>query len=144
MRNLGRLASNQSASAPQNTTNAMTYTEHPELDAARFSDAEEASDAFYENAKQEAPGIVLDQLRAIKTPTGWYDRVFALRNSAQDILQAAFSDSNDNVADRYAEFIIDMTPAARDRMYIAMAEWFASVWAYEIYTEHQEDLNHDV
>lgn len=122
----------------------MTYTDNPELDAARLNDEEEAAAEFYDKANQEAPGIVLDQLRAIKTPSGWYERVFALRNSAQDILQAAFSDSSDNVADRYAEFIIDMTPEARDRMYIAMAEWFASVWAYEIYTEHQEDLNHDV
>lgn len=122
----------------------MTYTENPELDAARHEDEEQAADDLHEKAKREAPGIVLKQLQAIKKPGDWFDtNKFVAGNSAESILQGAFDDSNDDVADRYAEFMIDATPRARDRLLQAMADWFASVYPFEVYTGHLEDLTSD-
>lgn len=116
-------------------------TANPNADAERWNDEQEAAEALHEAAARQAPGIVLRQMKAIKTPAGWYDKKrFAIYNSAQDILQGAFNDSNDDVSDRYAEFMIDATPEAREKLLEAMAAWFASVYAVEIYTDHLEDL----
>lgn len=118
----------------------MTYTANPELDAARHDDEAEAADDFQQQAEREAPGIVLKQLKAINTPRQWFDRkLFASGNSAEDLLRAAFDDSNDDVSDRYAEFIIDMTPESKEKLLVAMANWFAKDFAWEIYMEHLED-----
>ena len=118
----------------------MTYTENPELDAARHDDEQEAANDFQQKAEREAPGIVLRQLQAIKTPADWFNqKLFAMGNSAEDLLREAFADSDDDVADRYAEFIIDMTPAAKEKLFIAMAAWFSKNFAWGIYTEWLED-----
>lgn len=122
----------------------MTYTANPELDAARHEDEEQAADDLHEKAKREAPAIVLKQLRAIKKSRDWLDASkFAAGNSAESILQGAFDDSNDDVGDRYAEFMIDATPEARDKLLQAMADWFASVYAFEVYTEWLQELSDD-
>lgn len=121
----------------------MTYTANPELDAARHDDEEQAADDLHEKAKREAPAIVLKQLQAIKKPKDWWEKYsFAGGNSAEDILQQGMS-VNDDVADRYAEFMIDATKEARDKMLQAMADWFASVYAFEVYTDHLEELSDD-
>lgn len=118
----------------------MTYTENPELDAARHEDEDQAADDLHEKAKRDAPAIVLKQLQAIKKPGDWFNRkLFATGNSAEDLLRGAFADSNDDVADSYAEFVIDMTPAAKEKLFIAMAAWFSKSFAWEIYTEWLED-----
>lgn len=122
----------------------MTYTANPELDAARHEDEEQAADDLHEKAKREAPGIVLKQLKAIKKPGDWFDTSkFAAGNSAESILQGAFDDANDNVADRYAEFMIDASKEARDKLLQAMADWFASVYPFEVYTEWLQELSDD-
>ncbi|MGU3628124.1 hypothetical protein [Comamonas sp. C24C] len=119
-------------------------TANPHADAERWNDEDAASDALHETAAVQAPGIVLRQLKSIKTPTAWFDKKrFAIRNSAQDILQGAFDDSNDDVSDRYAEFMVDATPQAREKLLEAMAAWFASVYAFEIYIDHLEDQKDD-
>lgn len=119
----------------------MTYTENPELDAARHEDELDAEDELRQEAERRAPAIVLNQLKAIKKPGDWFDTdKFHFGNSAESILQGAFDDSNDDVGDRYAEFMIDATPEARDKLLKAMADWFASVYAFEVYTEYLEDM----
>lgn len=116
-------------------------TPNPHADAERWNDEEAEADALHETAAVLAPGIVLKQLQAIKTPADWFNRkLFATGNSAEDLLREAFADSNDDVADRYAEFIIDMTPAAKEKLFVAMAAWFSKSFAWEIYTEWLEDL----
>lgn len=119
----------------------MTYTQNPELDAARHDDEIEAADALHETANREAPGIVIKQLAAINTPGDWFDtNLFAAGNSAESILQGAFDDANDDVADRYAEFMLYATPDARNKLLQAMATWFSSVYAFEIYLDWMECL----
>lgn len=119
----------------------MSYTANPELDAARHEDAAEALDEFRQEAERSAPAIVLKQLKAIKKPGDWFDTdKFHSGNSAESILQGAFDDANDDVGDRYAEFMIDATPAAKYKLLEAMAAWFCKSWAWEVYTEHLESL----
>ena len=118
----------------------MTYTENPELDAARHDDDLEAALELHETAEREALGIVTKQFQAIKKPADWFDtNKFAAGHSAESMLQGAVDDANDDVADRYAEFMIDATPEAKDKLLKAMAEWFSSVYAFEVYTDWLED-----
>lgn len=117
----------------------MTYTENPELDAARHDDELEVDDDFQQKAEIEAPKLVLKDLQAIKTPRDWEKYTFHGGNSAEDILRNGMS-VDDDIADRYSEFMIDVTTAARDKLLEAMAAWFAGVYALEIYTDHLKDL----
>ena len=116
-------------------------TPNPELDAARHDDDLEAINDMHETAAREAPGIVLKQLQAIKKPADWFNaNLFASGNCAESILQGAFDDSNDAVSDAYAEFMIEALPYAKAKLLKAMADWFASVYAFEVYTEWLEDI----
>lgn len=121
----------------------ITYTRptpNPELDAARHDDDLEAALELHETAEREAMGIVTKQFQAIKKPEDWFDtNKFAAGHSAESMLQGAFDDANDDVADRYAEFMIDATPEAKEKLLKAMAEWFSSVYAFEVYTDWLED-----
>lgn len=115
-------------------------TPNPELDAARHDDDLEAACDLQDEAARRAPGIVLLQLKAIKKPADWFDtNRFAIGYSAEAILQGAFDDSNDKVSDSYSEFMTNPTPEAREKLIEAMAEWFLSVYAYEVYTDWLED-----
>ena len=115
-------------------------TPNPELDAARHDDDLEAALELHETAEREALGIVTKQFQAIKKPEDWFDtNKFAAGHSAESMLQGAFDDANDDVADRYAEFMIDATPDSKEKLLKAMAEWFASVYAFEVYTDWLED-----
>ena len=115
-------------------------TPNPELDAARNDDDLEAALELHETAEREALGIVTKQFQAIKKPEDWFDtNKFAAGHSAESMLQGAFDDANDDVADRYAEFMIDATPGSKEKLLKAMAEWFASVYAFEVYTDWLED-----
>ena len=121
----------------------ITYTRptpNPELDAARHDDDLEAAIELHETAEREALGIVTKQFQAIKKPADWFDtNRFAIGYSAEAILQGAFDDSNDKVSDSYSEFMTNPTPEAREKLIEAMAEWFSSVYAFEVYTEWLED-----
>ena len=122
---------------------ALKYTwptPNPEIDAARHDDDLEAALELHETAEREALGIVTKQFQAIKKPADWFDtNKFAAGHSAERMLQGAFDDANDDVADRYAEFMIDATPEAKEKLLKAMAEWFSSVYAFEVYTDWLED-----
>lgn len=117
----------------------MTYTENPELDAARHDDELEAADDFQQKAEIEAPKLVLKDLQAIKTPRDWWEKyTFHGGNSAEDILRDGMN-VDDDIADRYSEFIIDVTPESKDKMLRAMADWFGKQYALEIYTDYLKD-----
>lgn len=121
----------------------MTYTQNPELDAARHDDDLDALDEFNEKAKTEAPRLVLKDLQAITKPGDWFDkRTFHGGNSAEDILRDGMS-VDDGIADRYAEFVIDATPEAKQKMLGAMADWFAKIYALEIYSDYMTALCDD-
>lgn len=114
---------------------------NPTADAERWESEQEAADERQEAADREAPGIVFRQLQAIHKPAGWFDaRKFLGRYSAEEILRDAMDDSDDDVSDRYAEFMIDTTPAAKEKMLKAMAVWFCKTWAHEVYTDYLESL----
>lgn len=116
-------------------------TPNPELDAARHEADLEAAIELHETAEREALGIVTKQFQAIKKPADWFDtNKFAAGHSAESMLQGAFDDANDDVADRYAEFMIDATPESKEKLLKAMADWFSSVYAFEVYTEWLEDI----
>ena len=100
----------------------------------------EAHDAFVQKAQVEAPGIIDKQLKAIKKPADWFKCKFSAGFSADEMLQLAISQSNDDAGDAYAEFIVDATQEARDKMLKAMATHFASIYAYEIYKEYCDEL----
>lgn len=121
----------------------ITYTgptPNPELDAARHDDELEAADDFRQEAAREAPGIVLKQLQAIKKPGDWYDKfTFHGGNCAEDILRDGMS-ADDDVADAYAEYMLDATPAAREKLLVAMANNHANLYALEIYTDYVKGL----
>lgn len=119
-------------------------TADPAADAARWNDQQEAADDFQQEAAAEAPYILLRQLQAIKKPADWLDASrFLGRFSAEKILRDALGDSDDAVTDRYAEFIVDTTPQSKERLLLAMAEWFCSTWAYEVYSDHCAELSYD-
>jgi len=121
----------------------MTYTENPELDAARHDDEMEAADDFQQKAEVEAPKLVLKDLQAIKKPRDWWaTAIFHGGNSAEDILRDGMC-VDDDIADAYAEFITDATPEAKAKMLQAMAAWFGKLYALEIYTDHLKDLSDD-
>lgn len=120
----------------------MTYTENPELDAARHDDEQDALDEFYQMAHIEAPKLVLKDLQAIKTPSDWFNSTFHAGNCADEILSEGMSES-DEVADAYAEFIFYATPEAKQKMLRAMADWFGKQHALEIYSDHLKDLSDD-
>lgn len=116
-------------------------TSNPTADAERWESEQEAADEHREAAALEAPGIVLRQLQAIHTPADWFDHCkFLGRYTAEEILRDAMDDSDDDVCDSYAEFIIDMTQAAKEKMLQAMAAWFSKTWAHEIYDDYLESL----
>lgn len=122
----------------------ITYTRptpNPELDAARHDDDLEAAIELHETAEREALGIVTKQFQAIKKPADWFNaNLFAAGHCAESILQGAFDDSNDAVSDAYAELMVDPTKEAREKLLKAMADWFSSVYAFEVYTEWLEDI----
>lgn len=121
----------------------MTYTENPELDAARHDDELDAYDEFNQKAQVEAPRLVLKDLQAINKPGDWFDkRTFHGGNSAEDILRDGMS-VDDDIADRYAEFVIDATPEAKQKMLSAMADWFGKIYALEIYSDYMTALCDD-
>jgi hypothetical protein len=116
-------------------------TANPCADAEAWNDQQEAADDFQQKAATRAPYLLLRQLQAIKKPADWLDPQRILgRFSAEEILRDALGDSDDDVADRYAEFMIDATPEAKEKLLKAMAEWFSSVYAFEVYTEWLEDI----
>lgn len=100
----------------------------------------EAHDEFVQKAQVEAPGIVYKQLKAIKRPADWSKCKFAAGFSADEMLQSAISKSDDDSGDAYAEFMVDATSEARDKMLMAMANHFAGIYAYEIYKEYCDEL----
>lgn len=115
-------------------------TPNPELDAARHDADCEAHDELMQKAAKEAPGIMLKWLQALKKPGDWFDsNKFPCGHSAESILQGAFDDSYDDVADRYAELMIEALPYAKEKLLQAMSAWFCKYWAYEVYTEWLED-----
>ena len=115
-------------------------TANPCADAERWNDEQDHSDELREAAAKEAPDIMFRRLQAISKPTAWFDqRKFLGRYSAEEILRDGIGDSDD-VADRYAEFIIDLTQAAKEKMLKAMAEYFCTTWADEVYTDYMESL----
>ena len=119
----------------------MGPTGYPTADAERWNDELELSDDQREVAACEAPRIMLRQLQAIHKPSGWFDhRKFLGRYSSEEILRDAMDDSDDDVCDAYAEFIIDMTQAAKEKMLQAMATWFCKTWAHEVYNDYLESL----
>lgn len=122
---------------------ALKYTgptPNPELDAAQHDDDLEAACDMQDTAARNAPGIVLQQLKAIKKPKDWWDKyTFHGGNSAEDILQNGMS-VDDDIADRYSEFMIDATPEAREKLLEAMAAWFATLYSLEIYTDWLKEL----
>ena len=123
---------------------ALKYTgptPNPAADAANHDDDLEAALELHETAEREALGIVTKQFQAIKKPEDWFDtNKFAAGHSAESMLQGAFDDANDDVADRYAEFRIDATPESKEKLLKVMADWFSSVYAFEVYTEWLEDI----
>lgn len=119
------------------------YTQNPEVDAARHDDELEAYDEFNQKAQVEAPKLVLKDLQAITKPGDWFDkRTFHCGYSAEDILRDGRS-VDDDIADRYAEFVIDATPEAKQKMLGAMAEWFGKIYAMEIYSDYMTELCND-
>lgn len=115
-------------------------TANPCADAERYENDREAADEWSQEAAREAPQIMFRQLQAIHKPTAWFDqRKFLGRYSAEEILRDGIGDSDD-VADRYAEFIIDLTQTAKEKMLKAMAEYFCKTWAIEVYTDYMESL----
>ena len=119
----------------------MTYTANPELDAARHEDEEQAADDLHEKAKREAPAIVAKQFAKVVKPGDWFDKyVFAGGMSADELLYQAMEDSEDSVQAAYAELMIsDAAKPLRD----AIAEHFAKLHAFAIYTDHLEELSDD-
>lgn len=118
------------------------YTANPEVDAANWNDAQDASDEFYQRANIEAPKLVLKELQAIKTPSDWFNSTFHAGNCADEILSEGMSDC-DEIADAYAEFIFYATQEAKQKMLRAMADWFGKLHAAEIYSDHLKDLCDD-
>lgn len=121
----------------------ITYTgptPNPELDAARHDADLDAADDFRQEAARHAPGIVLKQLQAIKKVRDWWDKYeFHGGNSAEDILRDGMS-VDDDLADAYAEYMLDATPAAREKLLVAMADNHANLYALEIYTDYVKEL----
>ena len=119
-------------------------TANPCADAEAWNDQQEAAADFHQEAATLAPGILLRLLQAIKKPADWLDPQRILgRFSAEEILRDALGDSDDTVTDRYAEFIVDTTPQSKERLLLAMAEWFCGTWAYEVYSDHCAELSYD-
>lgn len=121
---------------------ALKYTwptPNPELDAARHDADCEAHDELMQKAAKEAPGIMLKWLQALKNPADWFDHRFPSGHCADGILFCAMDDSDDDVSDRYAEFMVTGAQEARQKLLQAMANWFCKYWAYEVYTDWLED-----
>lgn len=119
----------------------MTYTENPELDAARHEDEEQAADDLHEKAKREAPGIVAKQFAKIVKPGDWFDKyVFAGGMSADELLYQAMEASDDATQSAFAELMV--SPAAQP-LREAIAAHFAKLHAFAIYTDHLEELSDD-
>ena len=116
-------------------------TANPCADAERWNDEQEAADEFHETAAAEAPDIMFRRLQAIHKPAAWLDqRKFLGRYSAEEILRDALGDADDEVTSAYAEFMVDTTPAAKEKLHQAMADCFCKTWAVEVYAEYLEDL----
>lgn len=99
----------------------------------------EEHDAFVQKAQVEAPGIVYKQLKAIKKPTDWFKRSFHAENSADEVMQLAI-ESSDDACSAYVEFMVDSTQEARDKMLLKIADYFTSIYAYEIYKDYCDEL----
>ena len=82
-------------------------------------------------------------MQAITKPGDWFEkRTFHGGNSAEDILRDGMS-VDDDIADRYSEFMIDATPEAKDKMLQSMADWFGKMYAVEIFDDYLESLVND-
>lgn len=116
----------------------MTYTENPDLDAARHDDELEAADELHETAKREAPGILEKQFAKLTKPGDWFDKyTFAGGMSADELLYHALEASDDATNTAFAELM--MSEAAKP-LRDAIAIHFAKHHAFAIYTDWLEDL----
>lgn len=118
----------------------MTYTANPELDAARHEDALAATADFHDEAMRNSPLIVYSDLKRINTAAQWNSTLFPGGHSAQEILDWALGDKDQETTDSFDAFLLTGDLAERDKMLKAMAEFFAKVYFLEIYTAHLEDL----
>ena len=116
-------------------------TANPAGDAARHESEREDADEWSQEAARQAPYIMFRRLQAIHKPAAWFDqRKFLGRYSAEEILRDALGDADDDVTSAYAEFMVDMTRAAREKLHRAMADCFCKTWAIEVYTDYLESL----
>lgn len=119
-------------------------TQNPEIDAARHDDEAEAFEEIGEKAAKIAPEIMLKKLQAIEDTGGWVDRKkFHGGNSANCILFDALSAGCTEVEDKHTYFMATMLKPGRDRLLEAMADWFAGIYAIEIYEEWLKEIGND-
>lgn len=115
----------------------MTYTENPELDAARHDDELQSADDMHETAKREAPGILEKQFAKLTKPADWFDKyAFAGGMSADELLYQAMEASDDATQAAFAELMVS---EAAKPLREAIAAHFAKLHAFAIYTEWLED-----
>ncbi|KGH24254.1 hypothetical protein, partial [Comamonas testosteroni] len=107
-------------------------------DAERWNDEEEAADALHQTAAVQAPDIVARQFAKVVKPGDWFDKyTFAGGMSADELLYQAMEASDDATQAAFAELMV--SPAAQP-LREAIANHFAKLHAFAIYTDHQEDL----